>query len=237
MTEDKKIFKIFKKKEKLPTYKCWWRDTFEAIIVAALLALFLRAFVFGTFKIPTPSMVPNLLIGDHLIVNSFIYGPAASPLDKALLPFDDIDRGDIVVFNYPYDLKTQFVKRVIGLPGETVEMKGKTVYINGKPLEEAYAHYQEYQGIYLRKDFGPYTVPEEQYFMMGDNRDNSNDSRFWGPVPRSLVRGRAFMIYWCYEATTDEYLSTGWNRVKNLAKTALNFFKNTKWNRTFKIVN
>ncbi len=238
MAEDKnKFLNLFKKKEKLPTYKSWWRDTFEAIIVAALLALFLRTFVFGTFKIPTPSMVPNLLIGDHLIVNSFMYGPTSTGLEDVILPHDEVERGDVIVFNYPYDMNTQFVKRVIGLPGDEIRMEGRKVFINDEYIDEPYAHYKSYTPDNLRKNFGPYRVPKNSYFVMGDNRDNSNDSRFWGTVPRNLIRGRAFMIYWCYEASTEEYLATGMDRVKNLFKTMINFFGKTKWERTFKIVN
>jgi signal peptidase I len=235
--EEKKILGIFKrKKEKEPTYKSWWRDTFEAIVVAALLALFLRTFVLGTFKIPTGSMIPNLLIGDHLIVNSFIYGPAPTKIERAILPFKDIERGDIIVFNYPYEPNTQFVKRVIGLPGDVIQIKDKTVYINGKETIEPYAHFIDYSSSHIRPGFGPYKVPENNYFAMGDNRDNSNDSRFWGPVPRNYIRGNAFLIYWSYEATTEEYLATGWNRIVNLGKTVVNFFKNSRWERTFKII-
>jgi len=230
-------FKFIRKKEKKRGYKCWWRDTFEAIIVAALLALFIRTFLFGTFKIPTGSMIPNLLIGDHLIVNSLIYGPTLTDFEKYIVPIKEIERGDVVVFDYPHDLKTQFVKRVIALPGETVEIHDKTVMIDGEELNEPYAHYSAYSDYYIRKDFGPYKVPEKHYFVMGDNRDNSNDSRYWGPVPRNLIRGRAFIIYWSYEATTEEYLSTGWQRIVNLGKTFINFFKNTRWERTFLIVN
>jgi signal peptidase I len=235
--EEKKILGIFKrKKEKDPTYKSWWRDTFEAIIVAALLALFLRTFVLGTFKIPTGSMIPNLLIGDHLIVNSFIYGPAPSGFERAILPFKDIERGDIIVFNYPYEPNTQFVKRVIGLPGDVIQIRNKTVYINGKEIIEPYAHFIDYSSSHIRPGFGPSKVPENNYFAMGDNRDNSNDSRFWGTVPRNYIRGSAFLIYWSYEATTEEYLATGWNRIINLGKTVVNFFKNSRWDRTFKII-
>lgn len=236
-SEEKKKLKFFRqKKEKVPTYKSWWRDTFEAVIVAALLALFLRTFVLGTFKIPTGSMIPNLLVGDHLIVNSFIYAPAPTKFERAILPFKDVERGDVVVFNYPFDPNTQFVKRVIGLPGDMLQIRDKTVYVNGKELIEPYAHFIDFSSSYIRQGFGPFTVPENNYFVMGDNRDNSNDSRFWGPVPANLIRGSAFLVYWSYDATTEEYLATGWNRIVNLGKTLVNFFKNSRWERTFKII-
>lgn len=237
MTEEVKKFKLFKKKERIPSYKCWWRDTFEAIIVAALLALFLRTFVFGTFKIPTESMVPNLLIGDHLIVNSFIYGPTATGLERALFPFAEIKRGDIIVFNSPMDPNVQFVKRVIGLPGDKIKIDGSKIFINDEKLDDPWAHLQSWRPEESRRRFQPVRVPENSYFVMGDNRDNSNDSRFWGPVKREMIRGRAFLIYWCYEASTEEYLATGMERIKNLFKTFWNFISKTRWERTLKIVN
>ncbi|HEX3702211.1 MAG TPA: signal peptidase I, partial [Vicinamibacterales bacterium] len=184
------------------------REYFESIVIAVILALFIRTFVVQAFKIPTGSMEENLLIGDHLLVNKFIFGPTESRLERALLPVMAIRRRDVIVFKYPEDPDRDFIKRVIGLPGETVELRDKRVYINGQPLDEPYVHFLEPPGSEsdvhevtsydVRDHYGPVTVPPDQYFMMGDNRDNSADSRYWGFLRRDLVKGKALMIYWSY---------------------------------------
>jgi len=186
------------------------REYFESIVVAVILALFVRTFVFQAFKIPTGSMKPNLLVGDHLIVNKFIFAPTASSLESTLLPMRPIRRGDIVVFKFPEEPERDFIKRVIGLPGETLELRNQTVLINGEPLVEPYASYLfppavEGQGesLDLRRKYGPVTVPAGHYFMMGDNRDDSQDSRFWGFLPQSYVKGRALFIYWSFDTPDD----------------------------------
>jgi signal peptidase I len=182
------------------------REYFESIVIAVIMALFIRTFVVQAFKIPTGSMEPNLLIGDHLLVNKFIFGP--SGVERMILPIRDLRRGDVVVFKYPEDPERDFIKRVIGLPGDTVELKSHLVHINGKPLDEPYAHYlpRTASGVLseetpddVRDQYGPVVVPADAYFMMGDNRDNSQDSRYWGFLPRSHVKGRALMIYWSIE--------------------------------------
>jgi signal peptidase I len=186
------------------------REYFESIVVAVILALFVRTFVFQAFKIPTGSMKPNLLVGDHLLVNKFMFAPTASALEKALLPMRTIRRGDIIVFKFPEEPERDFIKRVIGLPGESLELKNQTVLINGQPLVEPYAHYlfppaddTQTDGFDLRRKYGPVTVPEGHYFMMGDNRDDSQDSRFWGFLPQSYVKGRALFIYWSFDVPDD----------------------------------
>ena len=186
------------------------REYFESILVAVVLALFVRTFVFQAFKIPTGSMKPNLLVGDHLIVNKFIFAPAVTALERLLLPMRPIERGDIIVFKFPEEPERDFIKRVIGLPGDTLELKNQTVSINGQPLTEPYAHYifppaAEGQGdvFDLRRKYGPVTVPDGHYFMMGDNRDDSQDSRFWGFLPQTYVKGRALFIYWSFDTPED----------------------------------
>ena len=186
------------------------REYFESILVAVVLALFVRTFVFQAFKIPTGSMKPNLLVGDHLLVNKFIFAPAASGLERALLPMRQIRRGDIIVFKFPEEPDRDFIKRTIGLPGDTIELKNQTVIVNGQPLVEPYAHYlfppadvTHTDGFDLRRKYGPVTVPEGHYFMMGDNRDDSQDSRFWGFLPQSYVKGRALFIYWSFDVPDD----------------------------------
>jgi signal peptidase I len=178
------------------------REYFEALVIAVVLALFVRTFVFQAFKIPTGSMEPNLLIGDHLIVNKMIFAPAVTTIERGLLPRRDIVRGDVIVFKYPEDPARDFIKRVIGLPGDQLELRRKKMYVNGKAIEEPYAHFivplsQEgaERGGDLREEYGPVTVPAGQFFVMGDNRDNSQDSRYWGFLPATYVKGKALFIY------------------------------------------
>ena len=168
-----------------PYVKSTAREYFESICVAVILALFVRTFVVQAFKIPTGSMENNLLIGDHLLVNKFVFGPSQSGLERAVLPLGTIRRGDVVVFKYPEEPERDFIKRVIGLPGETVELRRKVVYVNGQALTEPYVHFlqpaspegHEVTSFDVRENYGPVTVPAGNYFVMGDNRDNSADSR------------------------------------------------------------
>ena len=187
-----------------------FRDTVEAIVVALLLAFIIRAFVVQAFKIPSGSMLETLQIGDHLLVTKFAYDvrlPSTIWLDttdgKVLYKTADPERGDIIVFKYPVDESQDFIKRVIGLPGETIEIKDKVVYIDGQPLDEPYVMHKDARRVPGRDDFGPYTVPKGEYFMMGDNREGSHDSRFWGPVKRSKIVGKALIIYWSWSSLTD----------------------------------
>src|SRR5207247_2814549 len=182
------------------------------------------------FKIPTPSMEDNLLVGDHLLVNKFVFGARGSILDS-VLPFKDIKRGDVIVFKYPKDLSKHYVKRVIGLPGDHVKIVNKQVFVNGQALVEPYKVHKAPLGVYAEaiRDFFPpkphaqrpygidegpdwydgyihvdeIVVPAGHYFAMGDNRDNSSDSRFWGFVPRENIVGKALVIYWSYETWSD----------------------------------
>jgi signal peptidase I len=231
--------------EPAPAYrKSTAREYFEAIIIAVILALFVRTFAVQAFKIPTGSMENNLLIGDHLLVNKFLFAPTASAPERALLPVREVRRGDVIVFKFPEDPERDFVKRVIGLPGEKLEMREKRIYINDKLLDEPYVHFleppsapsafHETTSTDLRERYGPVTVPVDQYFMMGDNRDNSQDSRYWGFLPRSFVKGRALMVYWSYEAGPEAYQEEGLAaRLRGLVSVALNFFTGTRWSRLF----
>lgn len=210
------------------------REYFESIVITAVIALFATTFVVQAFKIPTGSMESNLLIGDHLLVNKFVYGLHDGPL-STILPYKSLRRGDVIVFKYPNSPEVAYVKRLIGLPGEKIEMVGRTVYVNGEALNEDYAQYIDAGSIYER--YGPYHVPESQYFAMGDNRDNSQDSRFWGFVPRDHIIGKALAIYWSYETPRDEYLQTGLSdRVRQFYDVLLNFFTKTRWSRTLRII-
>jgi len=214
------------------------REYFESIVIAVILALFVRTWVVQAFKIPTGSMENNLLIGDHLLVNKFVFGPTTT-LDRTLLPVRTIARGDIVVFKYPEEPERDFIKRVIGLPGDTVELRAKKVYVNGQPLDEPYVHFltpasdgSEVTSMDVRERYGPVTVPAGQYFVMGDNRDNSQDSRYWGFLPRRYVKGKALMVYWSYEAGGEATAEDGllaW--VRNAGSVVAHLFTRTRWNR------
>jgi signal peptidase I len=218
------------------------REYFETIVIAVILSLFVRTWVVQAFKIPTGSMENNLLIGDHLLVNKFVFGPTPSSLGQTILPVRDIQRGDIVVFKYPEQPERDFIKRVIGLPGETIELRNKKVYVNGNPLEEPYVHFlepshgaSEVTSFDVRERYGPVTVPAGEYFVMGDNRDNSQDSRFWGFLPRHYVKGKALMIYWSYESPANEPAGDGVGATLERALSVVtNFFTGTRWERLFK---
>lgn len=220
------------------------REYLESIVVAVILALFIRTYVVQAFKIPTGSMETNLLIGDHLLVNKMVYSPSLGHWEDVLLGKKPIRRGHVIVFKYPDDPSRDFIKRVIGLPGETVEIRDKVVYIDGKPLQEGYTHFLEpplrrddpeygLRSEDIRDNWGPRQVPPAELFVMGDNRDNSRDSRFWGFLPEDQVKGRALMVYWSYEASREEYHRTG--LVEWLRDTAAAFGK-TRWNRFFHLI-
>jgi signal peptidase I len=205
------------------------REYFESIVIAVILALFVRTWAVQAFKIPTGSMENNLLVGDHLLVNKFAFAPTLSRFEKAILPVRDVRRGDVVVFKFPNEPERDFIKRVIGLPGETLELRNKRVYVNGEPLDEPYVYFLdpmagegEVTSLDVRERYGPVKVPQEQYFVMGDNRDNSQDSRYWGFLPASYVKGRALMIYWSYDGARDDgsfltglFTRTRWERIGN----------------------
>jgi len=227
-----------------PFKKSTLREYFESIVIAVILALFIRTFVVQAFKIPTGSMEENLLIGDHLLVNKFVFGPSASAVERAVLPMASLKRGEVVVFKYPEEPDRDFIKRVIGLPGETVELREKKVYINGTPLNEPYVHFlapprsgtefNEVTSFDVRERYGPVTVPPNQYFVMGDNRDNSQDSRYWGFLPRDLVKGKALVIYWSYEAGREDYQEEGAGATaRGFISVFAHFFTRTRWDRMF----
>jgi signal peptidase I len=227
-----------------PFKKSVAREYLESIVVAVILALFIRTFAIQAFKIPTGSMEPNLLIGDHLLVNKLVYSPSFGPLEDRLLGKRPVARRHVIVFKFPEDPTRDFIKRVIGLPGETIEIRNKTVFVNGKPLDEPYAHFidqplrpgdAEYglRSESIRDNWGPQVVPEGQLLVLGDNRDNSRDSRYWGFLPRDQLKGRALLVYWSYAATGDEYRRDGaWERVRD----TLSALGRTRWSRFFHVI-
>ena len=178
--------------------KSVFREYAEALLIAVVLALFIRTFVVQAFKIPSGSMIPTLLVGDHILVNKFVYGIKIPFINKTLIPVSSPQRDDVIVFVYPVDQSKDFIKRVIGLPGEELEMAGKKIYVNGKPYDDKYGNAKRplfHAGV----EFGPVIkVPEGHVFVMGDNRDNSSDSRVWGFVPLESIKGKALIIYWSW---------------------------------------
>lgn len=202
------------------------REYFESIAAAVILALFVRTFVFQAFKIPTGSMQDNLLIGDHLMVNKMLYHESGA----GLLPSRDIERGDVVVFKFPEEPERDFIKRVVGLPGETLQIGRRQVVIDGTPLPEEYTRFIHGGQPAMRE----YWVPEGHYFVMGDNRDNSHDSRYWGALPAENIKGKGLFIYWSYGAPREEYLETRLSqRFVDLLLLPVRFFSRTRWDRFF----
>ena len=219
-----------------------FREYLEALLIALLFLRFANTFVVQTFYIPSGSMEETLLVGDRLFVNRFVYGETVVPFEEDLLPLRDIRRGDIVIFRSPESPTVDLVKRCIGLPGDTIEVRNKVLYVNGDPVDDsAYAVHKDPnmvpdisslpEELRKRDQFGPVTVPEGEYFCMGDNRDRSYDSRFWGTVPAKYVKGRAFMIYWSYAGQASEGGDD-----PGREDPSLDFPLETRWNRTFQII-
>jgi signal peptidase I len=179
------------------------RENIEAILVAILIALFIRTFVVQAFKIPSGSMKQTLQIGDHILVNKFIFGVKIPYWNKTIIPLKSPQRGDIIVFKYPVDPKKDFIKRVIGVGGDVVESRNKNLYVNNKLVNHDFGIHTDphiLSGANKPRDnFGPVKVPENALFVMGDNRDESFDSRFWGFVDLKAVNGKAFIIYWSWD--------------------------------------
>ncbi len=187
-----------------PSGKSVFREYAEAIAIALVLALFIRTFVIQAFKIPSGSMEPTLLIGDHLLVNKFIYGVKNPFTGATWIPFEKPKPRDIIVFKYPVNPDQDFIKRVIGIEGDTVQMVDKQLLVNGQPFEVKNAVYRDHHiypgNVQPRDNFGPITVPKDSLFVMGDNRDNSYDSRFWKFVKLSAVKGKAIILYWSWDS-------------------------------------
>ena len=225
--------------------------------VTILLLLFGTTTLVQAFVIPTGSMEESLLIGDHLLVDKLTYAPPGA-ISRYLLPYQEVERGDIVVFRYPIDLNQTFVKRVVGVPGDRLRLVDKQLWVNGRPAQEPYAIFKSDYIDNYRDNFpvaptsmqvyepavrmlrehvvdGELVVPDGQYFAMGDNRDQSLDSRYWGFVPRNHIIGKPLIIYWSYDAPTGHLQDPGIS-LEHLKDLALNFFTKTRWTRTFKLI-
>lgn len=201
--------------DKAPKHKSLWREYAEALIVALVLAMVIRTFIVQAFKIPSESMLETLQVGDHLLVNKFLYGVKWPFTNTYIVKGADPQRGDIIVFEYPNNPILDYIKRIVGVPGDVIEVRNKQLYRNGQPVKEAYIRNIEPNRIEPTRDnFGPVTVPADKYFVMGDNRDNSQDSRFWGFVDRSAIRGKAWRIYWSSEGLGN----VRWNRFGKLVE-------------------
>ena len=190
--------------------KSVWREYTEALLVALALALVIRTFVVQAFKIPSESMLNTLLVGDHLLASKFAYGVKIPFTDKYIYEGAAPERGDIIIFQYPNDPSVDYIKRVVGVPGDVIEVRDKQLYRNGLPVKEEYIRHTDPHGMEsLRDNYAPVTVPDGKYFVMGDNRDNSLDSRFWGFVDRSAIRAKAWRIYWSWGGLDD----IRWDRI------------------------
>lgn len=237
----KKEFKI--KKEKKKREKNTSREFFELIVETAVFVFFVMTFVVQAFQIPTGSMEPTLLVGDFLLVNKMVYYNPVFSVEKWILPRKEIKRYDIVVFKYPKELRKDFVKRAIALEREKIEIKNKQVYINDEPIPESYKVHNDSQ-IRSKKDYyfyndvirdncGPMFVPAGHCFVMGDNRDNSQDSRYWGFLSLDYIKGKPWIIYFSYKAERDAYLKTG---LKDRLKKFVNFILKARWKRILKVI-
>ncbi len=223
-----------------------------------VIAIFVITFIVQAFQIPSESMENTLLVGDYLLVNKLCYG--GHGLGDHLMPYQRIARGDIIVFHYPVDPQQHFVKRVIGLPGDKLRLVNKKVFINGKPLEETYVRFLEPPNNLFRDNFprtdipayglegkwwlemrklvedGQLIIPEGHYFVMGDNRDDSQDSRYWGFVPRENIIGTPLVIYWSVKDWDRNPPDTVGGRLHHLAYAVSHIFQITRWNRTLRLV-
>ena len=236
------------------------RDFIIEWTINILILLFGTTTLVQAFIVPTPSMDPTVLVGDHLLVDKLSYAPPGA-LSKHLLPYTDVKRGDVIVFRYPVDISQNYVKRVMGVPGDRIHLENKEVYLNGKKLVEPYVEHIPERHAPYADDFpslppaaagvdymeeqraqemfdhnivnGELVVPPDHYFAMGDNRDDSADSRYWGLVPRDYIIGKPLVIFWSYNASTEDLVSFTANHFLDLAK---NFFAKTRWNRELKLV-
>jgi signal peptidase I len=215
-----------------PVAKGVLREYAETILVCVIFLIFTRAFVFQQSKIPSGSMEDTLLIGDYIMVNRFVYAPTLFDWEKSLLPIRDVRRGDVIVFKYPPEPEVDYIKRVVGLPGDKVELRDGVLYVNGQAVEENYVtrSYRE------EEHFGPIEVGADEYFVMGDHRNRSSDSRVWGAVPRPLIKGRALLVWWSYEEDSDVARRHGVDNLKGMLSKLVHFPWRSRWSRCFTLI-
>jgi signal peptidase I len=230
----------------------------QSLLGTIVIAVFVITFIVQAFQIPSQSMENTLLVGDYLLVNKLCYGGRG--LGDHVLPYEKIKRGDVIVFHYPVDPQQHFVKRVIGVPGDHLRMISKKVWINGKPIDEPYVRFLEPPNNMFRDNFprtdipalglegkwwlemrklvedGQLIIPEGHYFVMGDNRDDSQDSRYWGFVPRENIIGRPLLIYWSVQDWDRNSAATFSNKLYHIAYAVTHIFQITRWNRTLRLV-
>jgi len=218
-----------------PQQKPLLRDYIETILVCVIFVIFSRAFVFQQSKIPSGSMMDTLLIGDYIMVNRFVYAPSFFDWEAGLLPLRPIRRGDVVVFKQPDEPEVDFIKRIVGIPGDIVELRNGYLHVNRQLVDEPYV-LDRYRQQDERKDFGPVEVLPDQYFMMGDHRNQSADSRFWGQVPRALIKGRALLIWWSYEEQPGKIYMSLPERLSSWGSKIVHFFTRSRWRRCFSLI-
>ena len=235
--------------ETAPRTQSTAREWYESLLVAGIFVLFVRAFIVQTYQVPTGSMERTILVGDHLLVNKFAFAPRLPAL-AGLLPYRDVHPGDIVVFKKPGDDMNPgnvLVKRAVAQGGDTVQLRDKRLFVNDKPEErasiqhidpETYPDNPAVADMARRRDqFGPFQVPPNAFFGMGDNRDNSLDSRYWGAIPRANIFGRPVVLYWSYEAEPNSHIWHGpVAKIRQLGDVAVHFFSRTRWDRMFTVV-
>jgi signal peptidase I len=224
----------------------WLFDYAQAAVVALIFALFVRTYLFQVFKIPSASMEDTLLVGDHLVVNKFSLAPLALSAERGILPLAEVKRGDIVIFRYPHDPRQDYIKRVIGLPGDSLKIVDQVVWVRPRgaggysALDEPYTVHKYPGGVPDGlNNYGPVDVPDGQYFMMGDNRDDSLDSREWGFVPRRFIVGRPLVIYWSFDGIGPDgtlQLAPGDSGVMRVLHSLTAIFRMTRWERSGRMV-
>lgn len=208
------------------------RDYAETILICVIFVVFTRAFIFQQSKIPSGSMEDTLLIGDYIMVNRYVFSPATTAWEKALLPVRDVRRGDVVVFKFPAEPEVDYIKRVIGLPGETLEIRRGIVYANGERVDDPFVR----EAYRLPDSFEPFTVPEGSYWVMGDHRDRSSDSRVWGFVSRDLIKGRALLIWWSYTEGPNDINLRGMDQFKAIGSKIAHLYTRSRWSRCFTLI-
>lgn len=210
------------------------RDYAETILICVIFVIFSRAFVFQQSKIPSGSMRDTLLEGDYIMVNRFVYAPTTFAWERSLLPVRELSRGDVVVFKMPHEPEIDYIKRLIGLPGDVVELRDGAAWVNGRRLDEPYvAESYRQSGV---TDFGPVRVEPEHYFFMGDHRNASYDSREWGQVPRDLIKGRALLIWYSFPEAGDGSGITVGTQMRGWAEKLLFFIPRSRWSRCFTLI-